>query len=65
MSDTSGGRVALTDAFFHASLPLWQLRMQSVCHECRCALWTCVEDCKDGSLGTSSDSHALLLNEGQ
>lgn len=43
----------------------WRLRMQFVCHECQCALWTCAEDCKDRSLGTGSDSHAILLNEGQ
>lgn len=50
---------------FSCFSPPWQLGMQSVRHGCRCALWTCVEDCRDGSLGTSSDSHALLLNEGQ
>lgn len=50
---------------FSCSSSRWRLRMQSVCHECHCALWTCVEDCKNGSLGTSSDSHALLLNKGQ
>lgn len=47
------------------SSPRWRFRMQFVCHERHCALWTCVEDFKDGSLGTNSDSHAPLLSKGQ
>ena len=39
--------------------------MQFVCHECHRALWTRVEDCKNGSPGTSSHSRALLPKEGQ